>query len=48
MEYYVIWKHQGEEEQRKEFGSDLKGAMRYQAKLAKNNKGLEYAEFKYK
>ena len=46
--YYVIWKYQGEEEQRKEFGSDLKGAMRYQAALAKNKKRLEYAEFKFK
>ena len=45
--YYVIWKYQGEEEQRKEFGSDLKGAMRYQAALAKNKRGLEYAEFKF-
>lgn len=45
--YYVIWKYQGEEEQRKEFGSDLKGAMRYQATLIKSKKGLEYAEFKF-
>ena len=45
--YYVIWKYQGEEEQRKEFGSDLKGAMRYQAALSKNKKRLEYAEFKF-
>ena len=45
--YYVIWKYQGEEEQRKEFGSDLKGAMRYQAALIKSKKELEYTEIKF-
>ena len=40
----VIWKYEGKEEQVKSF-TNVGDAFRFQAKLLKNKKGLEYAKY---
>lgn len=45
--YSVIWKYQFQEEQRKDF-LDFASALRFQAKLLKKKKGLEYAKYETK
>lgn len=40
----VVWKYEGKDEQSKSF-TDAKEAFRFQAKLLKNKKGLEYAKY---
>ena len=42
--YYVVWKYEGKEEQRKAF-TDFPAAMRFQAEIVKKKKGLEYAKY---
>ena len=44
MTYFVVWKYEGKEEQKKGF-SKFMDAMKFQAKLLKNKKGLEYAKY---
>lgn len=40
----VVWKYDGNAEQRKSF-PDLLSAMRFQGSLLKKKKGLEYAKY---
>lgn len=42
--YCVIWKYENKEEERKEF-VDFSDALRFQAKILKKKKGLEYAKY---
>ncbi len=41
----VIWKYDGQPEQRKLF-ENFTDAVRFQGKIVKNKKGLEYAKYK--
>lgn len=40
----VVWKYEGKDEQSKSF-TDVNEAFRFQAKLLKKKKGLEYAKY---
>ena len=44
--YYVVWRYDGKEEQRKGF-ADFARAMRFQAGLLKNKEGLVYALYDF-